>query len=131
MHEMSLAEGVLQVIEDAARQQGFTRVKAVWLEVGQLACVQADALAFSLEQVTRGSIADSARLEIVEIKGRGRCADCGHDVPLAALHEPCPDCGNYRVAVTDGDQLRVRELEVEYKEQTCAARADAVAATRG
>lgn len=113
MHEMSLAEGVLQVIEDAARQQGFARVKTVWLEVGQLACVEPDALSFSFGQVMKGSIADGARLDIVEIKGQGRCGHCGRDVALSALHEPCPECGNYRVEVTDGDQLRVRELEVE------------------
>ncbi len=113
MHEMSLAESVLQVIEDAARQQGFTGVRTIWLEVGQLACVEPESLCFCFEQVTKGSIADGARLEIVGIRGRGRCAHCGRDVPLPALHEACPECGNYGVSVTDGAQLRVRELEVE------------------
>ena len=113
MHEMSLAESVLQIIEDTARQQGFTRVKTVWLEVGQLACVEMESLRFSFEQVTNGSIAEQARLEIAEIKGRGRCSQCGSEVLLPVLFEPCPECGNYQVKVTDGDQMRVRELEVE------------------
>ncbi len=113
MHEMALAEGVLQIIEDAARQQGFARVNTVRLEVGQLACVEPDALSFSFDQVMKGSVAEGARLDIVEIKGQGRCGQCGRNVPLPALHEPCPACGDYRVEVTDGDQLRVRELEVE------------------
>lgn len=113
MHEMSLAEGVLHIIEDAARQQGFTRVRTVWLEVGQLACVEREVLCFSFEQAAKESIADSARLEIVEVKGQGWCGHCGCHVPLPALYEPCPDCGNYQIKVTDGDQLRVRELEVE------------------
>ncbi|MCK9214813.1 MAG: hydrogenase maturation nickel metallochaperone HypA, partial [Rhodoferax sp.] len=39
MHEMSLAEGVLQLIEDAARRDGFNKVSAVWLEIGQLSGV--------------------------------------------------------------------------------------------
>jgi len=113
MHEMSLAESMLQIIEDAARQQGFTRVRTVWLEIGQLACVEQESLRFSFEQVTNGSVADHARLEIIEIKGHGWCDQCGRDVPLPALHDPCPDCGNYQIKVTDGDQLRVKELEVE------------------
>ena len=37
MHEMSLAEGVLQIIEDSAKSQNFSRVKTVWLEIGKLA----------------------------------------------------------------------------------------------
>jgi len=113
MHEMSLAESVLQVIEDAARHQRFTRVRTVWLEIGQLACVEPESLCFVLEQVTKGSIAEGARLEIVKIDGRGRCARCERAFPFPALHEPCPDCGSYQVEVTDGEQLRIRELEVE------------------
>lgn len=113
MHEMSLAEGVLQIIEDAARQQGFARVRTVWLEVGELACVERESLCFSFAQAAKQSIADNARLEIIEIKGQGWCAHCAQEVSLPALYEPCPQCGNFPVTVTDGDQLRVRELEVE------------------
>ena len=40
MHEMSLAEGVLQLIEDSAREQKFDKVVAVWLEIGQLSGVE-------------------------------------------------------------------------------------------
>lgn len=73
MHEMSLAESMLQLIEDAAYQQGFTRVKTVWLEIGQLACVEQESLRFGFDVVTRGSIAEQARLEIVETAGQGWC----------------------------------------------------------
>ena len=44
MHEMSLAEGVLQIVEDAGRTQGFSRVKAVILEIGQLSAVEPEAM---------------------------------------------------------------------------------------
>ena len=36
MHEMALSEGVMQIVEANARSQGFRRVKAVWLEIGEL-----------------------------------------------------------------------------------------------
>ena len=39
MHEMSLAMGVLQIVEDAAREQRFQRVRAVFLEIGELSAV--------------------------------------------------------------------------------------------
>jgi len=70
---MSLVENVLQIIEDAAHKQGFTRAKTVWLEIGQLACVEQETLRFGFDVVTRGSIAEQARLEIVETAGQGRC----------------------------------------------------------
>lgn len=113
MHEMSLAENLLQLIEDTARQQEFARVKTVRLEIGQLACVEPESLRFAFDVVMRGSIAEQARLEIIETAGQGRCGKCEQDFPLAALYEACPACGSYQVSVTGGDAMRVRELEVE------------------
>ena len=48
MHEMSLAESMLQIIEDAARTQKFRRVRSVVLEIGALAAVEAKPCVFVL-----------------------------------------------------------------------------------
>lgn len=112
MHEMSLAANVLQIIEESARSQNFRRVRCVVLEIGKLSAVEPDAMRFCFDAAMAGSIADGARLEIVETEGRGWCAKCASDVPLAALYEPCVHCGGYQVSVTGGDLMRVRELEV-------------------
>ena len=72
MHEMSLAEGVLQLVEDTARREAASRVKTVVLEIGQMSSVEPEALRFCFESVTRGSIAQGATLEIVCVPGAGR-----------------------------------------------------------
>lgn len=113
MHEMSLADGVLELIEDVAREQGFSRVTAVFLEIGQLAAVEREALAFCFDAVTRGSIAEGARLEMLEVAGSGWCMQCAQTVPMQALHDACPCCGGYRLRATGGTEMRVKELEVE------------------
>lgn len=112
MHEMSLAEGVLQLIEDAARKQEFTKVLAVWLEVGQLSGAEAEAMRFCFDAVTRGSIADGARLEIEATPGAGWCMQCAATVALGEVFGACPQCGTHQVQVTGGTELRVREIEV-------------------
>ncbi len=113
MHEMSLAESVLQIIEDTALKQGYTRVKTVWLEIGQLACVEQESLRFCFDVVMRDSVAHQARLEIIEMAGQGRCAQCLIEMPIAALYQACPNCGSYEIQVTAGDEMRVKEIEVE------------------
>jgi hydrogenase nickel incorporation protein HypA/HybF len=112
MHEMSLAEGVLQLIEDAARKEGFSRVTTVWLEIGQLAGVEVEAMKFCFDVVVRDSIADGARLEIVATPGSGWCMLCSASVPLEEVFGACPQCGRHQVQVTGGTEMRVRELEV-------------------
>lgn len=113
MHEMSLAEGVLQLMEDAARREHFTRVTCVWLEVGALASVETEALAFCFDVVTRGSIAEGARLEFVRTPGSAWCMPCGRPVEVSREHDACPHCGSHQLQVTGGTQMRVRELAVE------------------
>lgn len=113
MHEVSLAESVLQIIEDAARKEGFTHVKTVWLEIGKLSCVEKGAMSFCFDAVIKDTVADGARLEILETAGRGRCARCGYEMQIDTLYEACQQCGSYGMQVILGDAMRVKELEVE------------------
>ena len=112
MHELSLAESVIQIIEDAAVAQQFTKVRAVWLEVGSMAGVEQDAMRFCFDAVTRDTLAEGARLEIVEVPGNGTCQDCGHVHPVTNLLDACPACGSVAVQVVGGTGLRVKELDV-------------------
>lgn len=113
MHEMSLAEGVLQLIEEAVKREGFQRVTGVWLEIGRLAAVETEALRFCFDAVTRGSIAEGARLEILDLPGQGWCMECAETVPMNESLDACPRCGGYQLQVTGGTEMRVKELEVE------------------
>lgn len=113
MHEMSLAESMLQIIEDHARKDGFAHVKTVRLEIGRLAGVEIEAMRFCFDAVTRGSIAEGAALEIVATPGSGWCMQCEQAVPLSEMYGSCPRCGGYQVQVSGGTEMRIRELEVE------------------
>ena len=113
MHELSLCEGVLQVLQHSAREQGFSRVKKVWLEIGSLAGVEPEAMRFNFDAVTRDTLADKAELEIVPIAGEAWCLPCAQTVPIAARFDACPHCGSYQLQVVGGEQMKVKELEVE------------------
>lgn len=113
MHEMSLCEGVLQILEDNARSQGFARVKTVWLEIGALAGVELEAMRFGFDAVTRGSLADHARLEIIAVPGKAWCMQCSKTVPVTKRFDACPECDGFQLQVTGGEEMKITELEVE------------------
>lgn len=113
MHEMSLADSMLSIIEQTAREQSVRRVRAVVLEIGALACVEPDAMRFCFDAVTRGTIAEGAELRIIEKSGEGWCAACAKTVRLTERYGVCPACQGTQVAVTGGDRMRVLELDVE------------------
>lgn len=112
MHELSLCENVIQIIEDAAKRERFSRVKVVTLELGRFAGVEIDAMRFGFEVIAPGTVADGARLEIEETPGSAWCFDCGETVPLRDRLDPCPKCGGVRLQPSGGTEIRIKDLEV-------------------
>ena len=113
MHEMSLCQGIVDIIRERAAIDGFSRVRIVRLQVGALSHVEPAALAFGFESASRGSPAEGARLEIEQPAGEAFCMDCTRTVSIAARGDGCPDCGGYKLMIVAGDELRVKELEVD------------------
>ncbi len=113
MHEMSICEGILLVLETESSKQGFSKVKTVWLEIGDLSCIDPDALLFGFDAVTRNSLADGAELKIINIPGSAWCMKCAKNVVIKQRFDECPDCGSYQLQATGGDEMRIKELEVE------------------
>ena len=113
MHEMALCESMLKIIEENATNGGFTKVKTVFLEIGKLSHVDPEAITFCFGAVSRGSLCDGATLEIDRPDGQAWCLDCSQTVSIREKYDACPDCGSYKVKITDGEEMRVKELEVE------------------
>jgi len=113
MHEMSLCESVLQILESEAKKQGFSKVKIVWLEIGRLSSVEPEAMLFSFDVVTRNSLAEGATLNIIDIPGNAWCMQCAKNVVVKQRYDECPECGSYQLQVTGGDDMKIKELEVE------------------
>ncbi|WGZ93532.1 MAG: hydrogenase maturation nickel metallochaperone HypA [Candidatus Thiothrix putei] len=112
MHEMSLCESVLQVLENEAKRQHFSQVKAVWLEIGAMSGVEIEAMRFCFDVIVRNTLADGATLEIIEIPAQAWCLDCAQTVAIQQRYDACPHCGSYQLQVTQGDEMRIKELEV-------------------
>ena len=112
MHELSLAGEVLLLVEEQAARHGFTRVRVLRLEAGQLAGVDVAALRFALESVAGGTVLEGARFEIDEPPGQATCLQCGASVTVSQRGEACSVCGDYRLQHTGGMALRVIDMDV-------------------
>ena len=110
MREMSIIQSVVEICERHAAGQ---RVIEVVLEIGALAGVVPDSIEFCFEACTRGTLLEGARLRLELVPGVGSCLRCGNKGAVASLFEPCPDCGAFGLEIVSGEELRVRELELE------------------
>jgi len=113
MHEMSLAENLLQIFETSAVTQNFRHVRIVVLEIGKLSAVEPDAMRFCFDIVMRGTLAEDAVLDIIETPGAGCCRNCGAVFAMDALYGLCPVCDSPHLQITAGRLMRVKDLSVE------------------
>ncbi|MBS3910336.1 MAG: hydrogenase maturation nickel metallochaperone HypA [Hydrogenophaga sp.] len=112
MHEVSLAGGVLKLVEDTALRERFSRLLSLRLEAGQLAGVDARALRFALECLAPGTVLEGAQIDIEEPPGQAWCLGCTQTVAIAQRGDACPACGSYQLQPTGGMALRVLDMQV-------------------
>ena len=61
MHEITLCQRALELIEQQAAKHGAKRVTGVWLKIGAFSCVETSSLAFCFDLVCRGSVAEGCK----------------------------------------------------------------------
>lgn len=134
MHELALAEAVVQAALDAATRRGIASLTRIVVQIGELQSIEHEVFAFALREVLPASEPRIARARI-DLEGepaRFHCRACGREFGLADTERPaegdaaeaihfipelahafvqCPDCGSPDFAVTAGRGVVLRSLE--------------------
>ena len=113
MHELSIAQSIVELAEEQARSRHALSIEEIDIEIGRLAGVELQTLSFAMESVIKNSMLENARIVRHDIEGEGRCADCGAGFAVEELLSPCPQCGSYAVELLRGAELRVKSIVVD------------------
>lgn len=114
MHELSVAQGIIQVIEEELeKRKEKGKIQRINLKVGQLSCVEPEALLFSFEFCSKNTPCESAVLNIEKVPLACQCKECGKKfLPEEAIFI-CPKCQSYRIEILSGEELYVDSFEIE------------------
>ena len=113
MHELGITRNIVSIVGEAAKGR---RVKRVTLDVGELAGVMPDAIAFCFDVVAKGTPLEGATLDIRRIAGRGRCRECSVEFDTPTLFSTC-SCGSRAIDRLSGEELKIREFELSNYEE--------------
>ncbi|WP_456436183.1 hydrogenase maturation nickel metallochaperone HypA [Methanopyrus sp.] len=133
MHELSVAQSVLETVLDVARKRGAERVLSVRLRIGEFTLLNPEQLRFCLEVLAEGTPVEGAKFEIEIERGYFKCVECGHkwrpeDESLkdSSLHTAfgmsestelldlkCPKCGSRAVELDGGDACSIESVRLE------------------
>ena len=112
MHEISLAEEILRIVESSSICKRFLKVKSLTLAVGDLAGVEPVALEFALTHIAEGTLLEGAVIRLNQISGSGYCAPCDVRVRIDYIQSPCPHCGHQPLTIIKGTELQIQDLIV-------------------
>lgn len=109
MHELGIAQNVVDIVLEHSEGKPVRKIR---LEIGKLSAVLPEALLFCFDACSKGTAIEGAELIVDEVDGRGKCLDCGKEMELGTQSWVC-NCGSGNVVCMAGQELRVKELEVD------------------
>ena len=113
MHELSIAQDMLDIAIRTAEAQGAARVLALNARIGEWSTVEPDALQFGFEVLRAGTIANAAELRIERVPIACTCKDCGSAVTPEEGILICMSCGSRNLSLDAGREIALESIEVE------------------
>lgn len=113
MHELSIAQNVLEIISEQCIKSGHATIDSVNLRIGRASGIMPDALIFAFDAIKPDSIARDALLNIEEVPVTGRCNDCSSSFIVQEEYILCcPICRGSSFRITAGRELDIIDMEV-------------------
>jgi len=112
MHEIGLMQNVLEMSFERANAHQAKRIDAINLRIGTLAGVVPEALEFAFACMRKGTLAESARLNIEQVPVVCWCRKCKSEFSPENGFSLCPECGLNDIEMRSGLEMNLVSVEV-------------------
>ena len=112
MHEMTIAEGILNIAFDYAKQNNASKITKITLKIGDMSGVELEALNMSFDVLTKDTIAEDAELIVHRIPIIGKCNKCDKEFNIEHYNFFCPECDGILI-LQSGRELQVESLDMD------------------
>jgi hydrogenase nickel incorporation protein HypA/HybF len=113
MHELSIAQSLIELACEAAEREGAARVVKLSVRIGALSGVVKEALVFSFDLAAEDTACGGAVLAIEDVPLTVMCPRCHSPQTLPRIYQfSCPACGTPTPEVLTGRELDLVSIEV-------------------
>jgi hydrogenase nickel incorporation protein HypA/HybF len=113
LHELGISQSIVEIALRTAAGQKAKKIHSVTLEIGSLAGVVPEALQFCYEACSNATLLEGSQLIIEKVQAKACCRDCAGEYPLTDLLVCCPACGSLAGDMICGDEMRIKEMEID------------------
>ena len=113
MHELAIAQAILDRAKAASERNGGGRVTKIGLRIGEISGVEPDALSFGIEVLSKDTALAGLTLEIEQPRRKLRCTACATEFEPEGFAVACPKCRHPASECIAGTELDVTFIELE------------------
>lgn len=113
MHELSIANSILDIVLNEKKTKKLPDIKAVGLRIGALSGILPDALEFSFDAIKKETLLENTVLKISVISVSAICKNCGENFPVEDLVFSCQKCNSTSIEVDKGQEMDITYLDIE------------------
>jgi hydrogenase nickel incorporation protein HypA/HybF len=114
MHELSIAQSIVEAVEAKATECNAAHVKSVRLKIGEASSIVIDSLTFCFEMLTSlDPILTGAQLLIDTVPHLAHCHHCDKEFAVVNFVAQCPTCQEWSSEIISGTELQILEMEIE------------------
>ncbi len=114
MHELAIAESIVEAVEAKATECNAVRVKNVRLKLGEASGVVLDSLTFCFEMLTsQYPMLAGTQLLADTVPHRARCRHCDNEFAVMNFVAQCPTCQEWSDEIISGTEMQIIEMEIE------------------
>jgi hydrogenase nickel incorporation protein HypA/HybF len=117
MHEMSIAQSLVEIIRHTVEEDDLERVRELRMKLGECSGVVPDSLEFCFQALVANTSLSHCALHIERIPFQIRCNSCSKVSRNEGGFGLCPLCGSADTKILSGNELQVVEIEIEDKIQ--------------
>jgi len=115
MHEYSIVQSLLDIIDDNAKENNAKKVTKVVVKIGILSGIEPYLLESAFDTFKEKTICEEAEFEMIIQPILARCNQCKHlnEYPTQQIFFECQKCGSVELEITDGEDMLLMSLEME------------------
>ncbi|MFA6469729.1 MAG: hydrogenase maturation nickel metallochaperone HypA [Bacteroidota bacterium] len=113
MHELSIAQNIVEIVQQNVPELDWPKVRSVVTIVGEQSGVVPDSLQFSYHAITASTRLEHSELDIEPVPFTIHCIECGVDSLTDQGSVQCPVCGMFATTIIAGTELSVREIKMD------------------
>jgi hydrogenase nickel incorporation protein HypA/HybF len=113
MHELSIAQALVEQVEEARRANNGDKVLSVRIRVGEWQQVVPEILTAYFDYLAQDTPLEAARITIDAVSATARCDDCDRVFAVPDIFLICPACGSRSCTLLTGKEMELIEVELD------------------